>query len=128
MKDADGFQTRQLGLKNPFVLHRFRQQHLRIIRGSTSPGSWGSNFKPKHPVYLAAFNVHTVKQAVQRTAPPLTLDLPDINVQPVVELSVPSLSTHFRQRQDFQGLVSSPGEENGYPLIVACVWFVWQSL
>ncbi|KER22905.1 hypothetical protein T265_09109 [Opisthorchis viverrini] len=46
----------------------------------TSPGIPESIFKPRHPVYLAAFHVCTLKQAGQQAALALTLDSLGIDV------------------------------------------------
>ncbi|GAA48171.1 craniofacial development protein 2 [Clonorchis sinensis] len=75
----------------------------------TSSGISKSIFKPRHPVYLAAFNVRTLKQAGQQAAPALTLDSPGIDVccvsetriqdaSTVIELTALSVSTRFRLR------------------------------
>ena len=75
----------------------------------TSSGISKSLFKPRHSVYLAAFNVRTLKQAGQQAALALTLDSLGIDVccvsetriqdaSTVIELTAPSVSTRFRLR------------------------------
>ncbi|GAA54241.1 hypothetical protein CLF_112950, partial [Clonorchis sinensis] len=73
----------------------------------TSSGICKSIFKPRHPVYLAAFNVHTLKQAGQEAALALTVDSLGIdlccvsettiqNTSTMIGITAPSVSTGFR--------------------------------
>ncbi|KER28001.1 hypothetical protein T265_13677, partial [Opisthorchis viverrini] len=75
----------------------------------TSSGISKSISKLRHPVYQAAFNIHTLKQAGEQAALALTLDslgtdvccVSETRIQDastVVELTTPSLSTRFRLR------------------------------
>ncbi|KER20133.1 hypothetical protein T265_11252 [Opisthorchis viverrini] len=69
------------------VLRATRARHM----APTSSGISKSIFKPRHPVYLAAFNVRTLKQARQRGA--LTLDLLVIDVCCVPETRIQDTSS-----------------------------------
>ncbi|KER27476.1 hypothetical protein T265_13796, partial [Opisthorchis viverrini] len=91
-------------------------RHASVLRAAsahhmvpTSPGISKSVLKPRHPLYLAAFNVRTLKQAGQQAALALTLDslgtamccVSETRIQDAstgVELTAPSVSTRFRLR------------------------------
>ncbi|KER25885.1 hypothetical protein T265_06740 [Opisthorchis viverrini] len=91
-------------------------RHTSVLRAAsarhmvpTSSGISRSVLKPRHPLYLAAFNVRTLKQAGQQAALALTLDSLGIDVccvsetriqdaSTVIELTGPSVSTRFRLR------------------------------
>ncbi|GAA50796.1 hypothetical protein CLF_105051 [Clonorchis sinensis] len=75
----------------------------------TSLNTSKSVFKPRKPVYLATFNVRSLKQAGQQVALARTLDSLSIDVccltetrtqdaSTVIELTAPSLSSRFRLR------------------------------
>ncbi|GAA53535.1 hypothetical protein CLF_110434 [Clonorchis sinensis] len=75
----------------------------------TSVNTSKSVFKPRKPVYLATFNVRSLKQAGQQVALARTLDSLSIDVcclsetrtqdaSTVIELTAPSLSSRFRLR------------------------------
>ncbi|KER24470.1 hypothetical protein T265_14423 [Opisthorchis viverrini] len=88
-------------------------RHASVLRAAsarhmvpTSSGISKSVLKPRHLVYLAAFNVRTLKQAGQQAALALTLDSLGIDVccvsetriqdaSTVIELTAPSVSTRF---------------------------------
>ncbi|GAA53045.1 hypothetical protein CLF_109407 [Clonorchis sinensis] len=78
-------------------------------RSATSLNTSKSVFKPRKPVYLATFNVRSLKQAGQQVALARTLDSLSIDVcclsetrtqdaSTVIELTAPSLSSRFRLR------------------------------
>ncbi|KER28018.1 hypothetical protein T265_05064 [Opisthorchis viverrini] len=94
---------------------RFARPASHSAAASTRPSSVTtlntskSVFKPRKPVYLATFNVRTLKQAGQQVALARTLDSPCIDVcclsetrtqdaSTVIELTAPSLSSRFRLR------------------------------
>ncbi|KER29533.1 hypothetical protein T265_13342, partial [Opisthorchis viverrini] len=79
-----------------------------------------SVFKPRKPVYLATFNVRTLKQAGQQVALARTLDSLCIDVRclsetrtqdasTVIELTAPSLSSRFRLRPSGDAEAAAPG-------------------
>ncbi|KER21865.1 hypothetical protein T265_09900 [Opisthorchis viverrini] len=99
--------TRRLGLRIRLAsyLRATSAHHL----APTSSGISKSIFKPRRPVYLAAFNVRTLKRAVQQAAVALTLDSLGFDVccvsetriqdtSTVTELTAPSVSTRFQIR------------------------------
>ncbi|KER19871.1 hypothetical protein T265_11456 [Opisthorchis viverrini] len=89
-------------------------RHASVLRAAsarhmvpTSSGISRSVLKPRHPLYLAAFNVRTLKQAGQQVVLALTLDslciymccVSETRIQDaskVTELTAPSVSTRFR--------------------------------
>ncbi|GAA55088.1 polyprotein [Clonorchis sinensis] len=89
------------------VYDYFKQQPFLVKTSArhptlTSSGISKSNFMPRHPVHLAAFNVRTLKQAGVQAALALVLDSLDIDAHCVaetstaVELTAPSFFTRFR--------------------------------
>ncbi|GAA48472.1 hypothetical protein CLF_101653 [Clonorchis sinensis] len=87
------------------VLRAASARHM----ASTSSDTSKSIFKPRHSVYLAAFNVRTLKQAGQQAALALTLEslgiyvccVSETRIQDasiVIELTAPSVSIRFRLR------------------------------
>ncbi|KER29209.1 hypothetical protein T265_04139 [Opisthorchis viverrini] len=75
-------------------------RHASVLRAAsarhmvpTSSGISRSVLKPRHPLYLAAFNVRTLKQAGQQAALALTLDSLGIDVCCVSETRIQDAST-----------------------------------
>ncbi|KER30676.1 hypothetical protein T265_02918 [Opisthorchis viverrini] len=104
------------GVAGPALRTDDSVRHASVLRAAsarhmvpTSSGISRSVLKPRHPLYLAAFNVRTLKQAGQQAALALTLDSLGIDVccvsetriqdaSTVIELTAPSVSTRFRLR------------------------------
>ncbi|GAA53774.1 ATP-binding cassette transporter, partial [Clonorchis sinensis] len=91
---------------------------------ATSLNTSKSVFKPRKPVYLATFNVRSLKQAGQQVALARTLDSLRIDVcclsetrtqdaSTVIELTAPSLSSRFRLRTSGDAEAASVRESRG---------------